>query len=440
MSERDPTESSDVQPSVRPDLAPLVLEPPSLPPPAPKVEWTDEQSVALDAIDDWRESERPFFSLTGPAGSGKSTMVREIVDRYPYAVLTAMTGKAALRLSHCAGREAGTLHSTLYYPPKPGEELRFSRLREPPADLIVVDEASMITPAVYAHMKVWAKSGVSFLLVGDGYQLPPVITGEELKENGEDYSVFQIVRGAELETVMRSVGGVLRAATKVRQTGEICRESDEGYTYAVEREPMARAVEEYLADRDDHLIITWRNALRMAANRTIRARLGHEGPLPDEGEPVLIKRNGQGFLNGEIVTCGGFETGPQLGSMLTMWMRTGYTRILVSFEGGREDRGGEFFDGQQPWVESWQRYHIDLKKQNLPEPLPITYGYCHTAHSAQGSEARRVTVFLERGDERSRHFRKPTTLPSGAEVPFSARFIYTATTRGKKQAMMIVGR
>lgn len=426
-----------------PTLAEQLASAPSamLPPPLPKMEWTPEQRNALGEIDEWMYMSRDsFFALTGPAGSGKSTLMREIIEKHPSAVLCAMTGKAALRLGYCAGRQASTLHKILYWPPQPGETIVFERVRDIPGDFVVIDEASMMTPTVFRHLQSWAAQDVKILLVGDSYQLPPVITGEELKQHGKDYSVFSEVSGAALETVMRSIGGVLRAATKVRQTGQIVRESDGEYEYERTDRPLSRAVEEYLADPEDHLLITWRNAARMGANRRIRTALGHTGPLPDEGEPVLLRRNGQGFLNGEVVPCGGWEQGPQIGSLKTLYMRTGYAKVLVTVDGGPRDKGGEHFDGQQPWIEDWRKYHIDLKKQTLPEPIPVTFGYCVTAHSAQGSEARRSTVFLERGDTTNPHFKEMTTLPSGEKITNAARWSYTAITRGRQRAKMIVGR
>ncbi len=409
-----------------------------------KIQWTPEQHKALADIDAWYRSDSMFYALIGPAGSGKSTLVEAIAERYS-CVPTAMTGKAALRLAEVTGRGASTLHAALYFPPQPGADLMFTRLRDRPYGIVIIDESSMVSPAVFADLKRW---GARVLFVGDAYQLPPVITGKELEQHGEDYSVFREVEGTSLETVMRNAGGVLRAATKVRETGEIYRQSDlddaGGYVFERCRSPMERAVDLYCAEPKDHLLVTWRNAARMSASRLIRERLGHDGPLPDDGEPVLIKKNGQDLLNGEIVTCGGFEDGPMIADLQCCWMWIGTgaerRRVLVTVQGGSESKGGEFFDGHPPWIEDWRRYHAALKRQMLPEPLPVTWGYCLTAHGVQGSQADQTTVFLDRGDERNQHFRKSTTLPSGETVSFGARFVYTAITRAKRKTTMLVGR
>lgn len=439
---------------------PPIPQPPPIPkappiPVAPDIQkadnrsfsWTAEQEDALAEVGNWLDGDVPFFSLTGPAGAGKSTMAKEIVERhFGGSALAAMTGKAALRLSQLTGRTATTLHSILYYPPAHGADLRFTRLREPPANLVLVDESSQMTPAVKEDMMAWAIKGVKFLLLGDDFQLPPVITGKELEKWGDDYSVFSHCEGAALQTVMRNAGGVLRAATLVRERGEICERSfldgvEEGYEFLRCADPLERAVEAYLEDPSSSFLVTWRNAMRMKANAIVRERLGFTGPLPDEGEGVVLKRNGAGFLNGEIVICRGFDEGPKIGSMKTLWMKVGEgfseQKILVSFEGGRD---GEPMDGGLPWVTDYKRFHSDLQREKLPEPCPISWAHCLSGHGVQGSQAKRAIVFLAAGDDRNRAMRRETMLPDGSRAPFIARWCYTAQTRAERYTKMLVGR
>ena len=84
--------------------------------------------------------------------------------------------------------------------------------------------------------------------------------------------------------------------------------------------------------------------------------------------------------------------------------------------------------------------------QGKPEAFPNddmrlgTYGHALTAHKAQGSEYRRVTVFMPKMDNVSAHFRKSTELPDGTKIPFGVRFFYTACSRAKEQLTVLVGR
>lgn len=407
---------------------------------------TAGQHSALGQISAWlQEGSQKMMALSGPAGTGKTTLLREIASRHD-VVLCAMTGRAAQRVQALAGQEATTLHKILYWPPRAGETLSFTEIREAPGRLVVIDEASMMGPQVYLDLQAWADRGVKILLVGDSFQLPPVISEKETVAYGEDFSIFCKVSGPELSEVMRNAGGVLRAANRVRESGKIWADLEldpEGGGYVFQREinPLQTAVDEFLKDPQDHLLITWRNQSRMAANKLVRAGLGLTGPVPDPGEPVWIRRSGQGYLNGDIVECGGFDDGPKLGDLRTLWMRVGrggeFGRILVSVDGSQS---GEFFDGGSPWIANWRTYQAALKRGLLPEPLPITWGYCLTAHGAQGAQARRTTVFLSKQDLYSSNFCKPTTLPSGKRALSSARWIYTAITRSTFLTKMVVGR
>jgi hypothetical protein len=181
----------------------------------------------------------------------------------------------------------------------------------------------------------------------------------------------------------------------------------------------------------------------MRANVQLRRVLGHTALLPSSGEPVLIRQNTAAHLNGEIVRVAAWREGPTVAGVETLWLTTQIdTKLLVFTQGGKQ-----FFDGGRPYIPDWAAWRAfcrepesrptDENGMPVPMPIPVTYGYVLTAHAAQGSEYRRVTVLLGAGDNASQHFHKPTELPLGAKAPFSARFLYTALTRARETATML---
>ena len=117
------------------------------------------------------------------------------------------------------------------------------------------------------------------------------------------------------------------------------------------------------------------------------------------------------------------------------WLRTeDGLNILVNTQGKSEQMDGFF-----PDLEDWKTYGKEFAISRMPEPIPITYGYVSTAHKAQGSEYRRVTVFLAGYDLGNDNFRKQTVLPNGDKMPFATRWLYTSLTRAKTQVDLILG-
>ena len=122
--------------------------------------------------------------LTGGPGCGKSFTVRSIVElakaKRAKIALVAPTGRAAKRLAELTGQEAATVHRLLQL--QPGGDPKYDRDNPMDADLVVVDEASMVDLILANKLVRAVPPGAHLLLVGDVDQLPSVGAGEVLRD------------------------------------------------------------------------------------------------------------------------------------------------------------------------------------------------------------------------------------------------------------------
>ena len=122
--------------------------------------------------------------LTGGPGCGKSFTIRSIVKlataKQATVVLVAPTGRAAKRLAELTGHEACTVHRLLEL--QPGGEAKYDRDNPLDADLVVIDEASMMDVILANKLIKAIPEGTHLLLVGDVDQLPSVGAGEVLRD------------------------------------------------------------------------------------------------------------------------------------------------------------------------------------------------------------------------------------------------------------------
>uniref|UniRef100_UPI002F9100B6 SF1B family DNA helicase RecD2 n=1 Tax=Kitasatospora indigofera TaxID=67307 RepID=UPI002F9100B6 len=127
---------------------------------------------------------RKVAVLTGGPGCGKSFTVKSIVTlalaKNAKVVLAAPTGRAAKRLSELTGAQASTVHRLLEL--RPGGDAAFDRDRPLDADLVVVDEASMLDLILANKLVKAVAPGAHLLFVGDVDQLPSVGAGEVLRD------------------------------------------------------------------------------------------------------------------------------------------------------------------------------------------------------------------------------------------------------------------
>ena len=122
--------------------------------------------------------------LTGGPGCGKSFTVRSVVElataKNATVVLVAPTGRAAKRLAELTCHEASTVHRLLEL--QPGGDPKYDRDHPLDADLVVVDECSMMDVILANKLVKAIPDGAHLLLVGDVDQLPSVGAGEVLRD------------------------------------------------------------------------------------------------------------------------------------------------------------------------------------------------------------------------------------------------------------------
>ena len=149
------------------------------------IELSEKQREAVLSINDSNVT-----IITGGPGTGKTTIIKTIIDlfeeRKKKVVLTAPTGRAAKKMTEATGREASTLHRLLGIGKLDDEGIysRHSDYKGEPidADLIVVDELSMVDMFIMDYLMNCIYQGTKLILVGDVDQLASVGPGSVLKD------------------------------------------------------------------------------------------------------------------------------------------------------------------------------------------------------------------------------------------------------------------
>ncbi len=284
-------------------------------------EATREQAEALYRLEEFLDEEcgDDVFILRGAAGTGKTSMVKAVVDyldtKEVSCFLTAPTGRAAKVLGHKTRSIAHTIHHTIYRV-VPTDDDRIVMERRANAQegysVYVVDEASMISDAhraggsfvtpnsLLTDLVAYVKEGNprnKIVFIGDRYQLAPVNEAESVALNLRYIAGKHSLTGhqAELSEVKRQAGQspILAMAHDIR------RRSDEGRALGklnLHRLYNATAgvtcyLKLYDPNRPDQVVmIGCANKNVHTFNKMVRQRLGHTGLLAI-GDQVVVNEN-----------------------------------------------------------------------------------------------------------------------------------------------------
>lgn len=283
---------------------------------------TDEQWAAVRGAFTSRIS-----VLTGGPGVGKTACTRAIVAEAERAgasvVLCAPTGRAARRLQEATGHEAKTIHRMLEW--TPGREPAFGPGSPLPADLAIVDEASMLNLRLIEVLLGGLAESTHVVLVGDADQLPPIGAGkpfEDLIASGAAPVVrlTEIFRQAARSMITTAAHSVNRGRPP-RLDPEPGQDHDFFLIDRANPERALQTVVEVVAERAPKrfgvdpirevqaLAPMYRGAVGIdALNERLQARLNPDGrPAVSErfrvGDRLIQTRNSHelGLMNGSIV-------------------------------------------------------------------------------------------------------------------------------------------
>ncbi|KOU73900.1 ATP-dependent RecD-like DNA helicase [Streptomyces virginiae] len=355
--------------------------------------------------------------LTGGPGCGKSFTVRSIVElaraKKAKVVLAAPTGRAAKRLSELTGAEASTVHRLLEL--KPGGDAAYDRDRPLDADLVVVDEASMLDLLLANKLVKAVAPGAHLLLVGDVDQLPSVGAGEVLRDLLAEGGPVPAVR---LTRIFRQAqqSGVVTNAHRIN-TGV---------------QPITDGLPDFFLFPEEDTEAAGVLAVDVAARR-IPARFGLD-PRRDVQVLAPMHRGpaGAGNLNGLLQQAmtparpnlpekrfGGrvFRVGDKVTQIRNNYDKgangvfNGTVGVVIGLDA----------DEQRLTVRTEEDEEIAYEFSELDE---LAHAYAVTIHRSQGSEYPAVVI--------------PVT--TGAWMMLQRNLLYTAVTRAKKLVVLVGSR
>ena len=186
------------------------------------------KEVELDAtqqraIADCCDLKRRIVAVTGMAGTGKTTILKQVFhalyDSGCHVVLCAPTGKAAKRIKEVTGIDAQTIHRLLEYP-HPGEMDQNTgkplvstdpkRDRRTPLDqmVVLVDEYTMVTVEVHRNLLDALPNGAVIRMFGDANQLQPIESNKRLQALPSSFvDMLNRFDGIRLSTIHRQAEG-----------------------------------------------------------------------------------------------------------------------------------------------------------------------------------------------------------------------------------------
>jgi exodeoxyribonuclease-5 len=416
---------------------------------------TEEQQRAFDKIESIVTGGSGVATLSGYAGTGKTTTLRQIARRlgpeFSEVYMMAPTHKAAEVLGRKTGREVSTIHSALGLRPKRDGQGGYKfvptgqgRRNFAWGSLLLVDEGSMVPQQLYDIADdIRDNRNLSIVYSGDPAQLPPVNETPSPALDHDGYKLEKIVRQEQDNPIIQASMEVREAEDAKRHSFTPNVKGDQGVEVAPSRtELIEKAIEAFDTDlyrrRGDHVrILAYRNDVVETYNEICRDILydGTDEQFIDgewlvatdpwygsEGKEMApIIQNSEEFVvqGKEPSSLYGFDT----------WV----LEISSDPDGGDEVRYIEVLNRDE--IDRYEAKLNDLAEKakqngnwddyyNYKEHFAhVDYSYAMTTHKAQGSTFTKTFVDAE----------DISTCPNRSEI---SRLKYVATTRASQKLVV----
>ena len=346
--------------------------------------------------------------ITGGPGTGKTLIQRAILDLYRKRnpnneiCCCAPTGRAARRMEQATGFPASTVHKALGL--MAGDDGEYNAPKMLEADLILVDEISMLDTYLAGHLFEAVKRGSQIILIGDSDQLPSVGPGAVLSE----IIASGCIPAVRLDKVFRQ-----NAGSRIATNAKIIRHGNLGLEYGGDfqfidsptiPESAETIVDLYLKETEkygvDHvaLLTPYRQKTETgvkALNDRLRDMVNP--PATNKPEAVLGKRMFRlGDKVMQVKNHGEVNNG-DVGYISRIIKNSEETTVYVDFGDGR------------------------VKEYDLSELDMLDLGYASTVHKSQGAEYKSVILNLQ----------------CAHSIMLTRPLVYTAITRGKEKVTIV---
>lgn len=376
-----------------------------------------------------------FNLIKGYAGTGKTTITRiilNILEKSKKDIIIkqcALSGKAAQVLSNATDREANTIHKLLELQGEIGKEKR----KEIDADILVVDELSMVDIGLFKKLLESVRCGVKVICMGDNNQLPSLAFGKLI----DDISMIDNVGIVSLTEVHRQAleSGIIVSANKIRED-EFVSLKDSSYTIGnmkdmfidtdsretdLKYKVVDKVVELYDKDNKDKVqVICATASLCYSFNRYIQHKL-----IDTTGKFITVEANGNiPKKNDEVAKYRIFEDD----KIMIIRNMYGVDTRESYFGECEEDNENNLYNGNiGSLVEINDRFvvvNINDEEYVIEEDNydNIQLAYACTCHKLQGSAAEDVIIYLS-GNYAEKYL-------------MCNEWLYTAITRSRKRCYL----